>query len=66
MTRYDTLAETTLFTQGSVHGEACYRPHAEMTILEMKDKALKTEVGGMTTFGSETNGTLRPFDQWDG
>ena len=35
-----------------------------MTIEQMKEKALKTKVGEMTTFGSE-EGTLRPFYRWE-
>ena len=64
VSRYDTLADVTLFLQGSREGMACQRAHTALTIKQMKEKALKTTVGEMTTFGSE-EGTLRPFYRWE-
>lgn len=64
VSRYDTQADVTLFLQGSRDGKGCRRAHTALTITQMKEKALKTRVGEMTTFGSE-EGTLRPYYRWE-
>lgn len=65
VSRYETLADVTLFLQGSRDaGESSRRAHTTLSITQMKEKALKTKIGEMTTFGSE-EGTVRPFDRWE-
>ncbi|KAK9419937.1 hypothetical protein SUNI508_06943 [Seiridium unicorne] len=63
---YDTLADITLFTQGSRNGVSCFRTYTKLTSSQMEEIALKMDFGEMKTFGSIESGTLRPIDQWDG
>lgn len=55
--RYDTLADITLFSQGNVDDHIC------LTAVEMKEKALTTRPGEVTTFPFRE---LEVFDHWEG
>ena len=65
VSRYDTLADVTLFLQGSTDGPACHQAHTDLSIIQMIEKAVKTEVGKLTTFGSREENNLRLFWQWE-
>ena len=54
---YDNLKDVTLFTQGRVDD------HIDLTALEMKEKALNTKPGHVTTYPHRS---LELFDNWDG
>ena len=54
---YDSLKDITLFTQGHVDD------HIDLTALEMKERALKTEDGRVTTFPHRA---MELFKLWDG
>ena len=55
---YDELKDVTIFTQGKAFD------HTGMTALEMMEDALGTNVGQVTTFGTQRD--LELFDLWDG
>ena len=54
---YDSLKDVTLFTQGRVDD------HIDLTALEMKERALKTKDGRVTTFPHRA---MELFSLWDG
>ncbi|KAL8817439.1 MAG: hypothetical protein Q9223_003724 [Gallowayella weberi] len=54
---YDTLAEVTLFVQGRIDD------HVDLTLSEMKQRALETSPGQVTTYPFRE---LELFDHWEG
>ena len=54
---YDRLKDVTLFTQARIDD------HTDLTALEMKEKALDTKVGRVTTYPHRA---MELFDHWDG
>lgn len=55
--RYDSLPDVTIFLQGRIDD------HINLSLSEIKERALKTQVGQVTTFPFRD---LELFDQWDG
>lgn len=60
--RYDTLADITVFLQGSVDGGK--RPHMTMSVTIMRNRALEAARDGFTTFGTQHN--YKIFKSWSG
>ncbi|KAL8677516.1 MAG: hypothetical protein Q9186_006058 [Xanthomendoza sp. 1 TL-2023] len=55
--KYDTLADVTLFVQGRIDD------HVDLTLSEMKERALATSPGQVTTYPFRE---LELFDHWEG
>ncbi|KAI9700954.1 MAG: hypothetical protein M1820_006599 [Bogoriella megaspora] len=64
VSRYDTLADITLFVQGSPSSVSSPRCHTNLTITQLRDKTMGMSAGEMMTFGPE--GNFKRFDSWNG
>ncbi|KAF2236015.1 hypothetical protein EV356DRAFT_531265 [Viridothelium virens] len=64
VSRYESLAEVTLFVQGSPSSVSSPRCHTNLIIAQLGSKAMELKTGEMMTFGPR--GKFKQFDSWNG